>query len=140
MTATTTSIPATRTSAGADRAYWLLRTVFTVAPIVFGLDKFVGLLTDWEQYLAPWINDLVPGTAHQAMLAVGVIEVLAGVAVAVTPRFGGLLVAGWLAGIIVNLLILGEYVDIALRDAGLLVGALALAALASDRRKDTNTV
>ncbi len=113
----------------------LLRTVFTIAPIAFGLDKFAELLTDWEQYLAPWVNDLVPGSASDAMLAVGAIEVVAGIAVAVVPRFGALLVAGWLAGIILNLVTMGEYYDIALRDFGLLVGALALAALAFDRTK-----
>ena len=123
------------TSRGADRAFLLLRTVFTIAPIAFGLDKFAELLTDWEQYLAPWVNDLVPGTAHEAMLAVGVIEVVAGIAVALAPRFGALLVAGWLAGIILNLVTMGEYYDVALRDFGLLVGALALAVLAFDRRK-----
>ena len=135
MTATTDSVPATRTWVGADRAYQLLRTVFAVAPIAFGLDKFAGLLTDWEQYLAPWINDIVPGTAHQAMLAVGVIEVVAGLAVAFAPRFGALLVAAWLAGIIVNLVSMGDYYDVALRDFGLLVGALALATLAFDRQR-----
>lgn len=135
MAATTSSAPATRTRTGGELAYRLLWTAFTVAPIAFGLDKFVGLLTDWEQYLAPWINDLVPGTAHQAMLAVGVTEVIAGIAVAVVPRFGALLVAGWLAGIIVNLVSMGEYYDIALRDFGLMIGALALAALAFDRHR-----
>ena len=124
-----------RTSRGADRAFLLLRTVFTIAPIAFGLDKFAELLTDWEQYLAPWVNDLVPGTAHEAMLAVGVIEVAAGIVVALAPRFGALLVAGWLAGIILNLVTMGEYYDIALRDFGLLVGALALAVLAFDRHQ-----
>ena len=137
MTAHTTSAPATRTEPGTQLAYRLLRTLFIVAPIAFGVDKFVGLLTDWEQYLAPWIDDLVPGTAHQAMLAVGVIEVVAGVAVGLAPRFGALLVAGWLAGIIINLLTLGQYYDIALRDVGLMVAALALAALAFDRQKAT---
>jgi hypothetical protein len=111
--------------------------VFVVAPIAFGLDKFAGLLTDWEQYLAPWVNDIVPGSAHQAMLAVGVVEVLAGIAVAVAPRYGALLVAAWLAGIILNLVSMGEYYDVALRDFGLLVGALALAALATGRGKAT---
>ncbi len=120
---------------GPDRAFLLLRTVFTIAPIAFGLDKFAELLTDWERYLAPWVNDLVPGSAHDAMLAVGVIEVAAGIAVAVAPRFGSLLVAGWLAGIILNLVTMGEYYDVALRDFGLLVGALALAALAFDRHR-----
>ncbi len=123
------------TSFRSEGAFLLLRSVFTIAPIAFGLDKFAEILTDWEMYLAPWINDLVPGNAYDAMLAVGVIEVVAGIAVAVVPRYGALLVAGWLAGIIVNLVTMGDYYDIALRDFGLLVGALALAFLASDRRK-----
>jgi hypothetical protein len=135
MTTTTSPTRTTGTSVGVDRAFLLLRTVFTIAPIAFGLDKFAGLLTDWEAYLAPWVNDLVPGTAHQTMLAVGVIEVVAGIAVALAPRFGALLVAGWLAGIILNLVTMGDYYDIALRDFGLLVGALALAVLAFDRRR-----
>ena len=116
---------------GAHQAFLLLRTVFTIAPILFGLDKFLGLLTDWEAYLAPWVNDLVPGTAHQAMLAVGVVEILAGLLVAVRPAIGGYVVAAWLLGIIVNLVTMGEYYDVALRDFGLLVGALALARLAT---------
>jgi len=116
------------------QAFLMLWAVFSVAPIVFGLDKLAGLLTDWEQYLVPWINDLVPGTAHQAMLAVGVIEVVAGLLVAVRPDLGGYVVAAWLAGIIVNLVTQNEYWDIALRDLGLLVGALALARLATARR------
>lgn len=119
------------TPSGARHAYLLLRTVFTIAPIAFGLDKFVDLLTDWEQYLAPWINDIVPGSAHQAMLAVGVVEILAGVLVAVRPAIGGYVVAAWLLGIIVNLLSIGDYYDIAVRDFGLLIGALALARLAA---------
>jgi hypothetical protein len=125
------------TPTGAHQAFLLLRTVFTIAPIAFGLDKFLGILTDWEQYLAPWINDIVPGNAHQAMLTVGVIEIIAGIAVAVAPRYGSLLVAGWLAGIVVNLVSMGEYYDVALRDFGVLVGALALAVLAWDRGKAT---
>ena len=130
-TASTTSTSATtHRTPGADRAFLLLRSVFTIAPIAFGLDKFAELLTDWEQYLAPWVDDLVPGTAHEAMLAVGVIEVVAGIAVAVAPRFGALLVAGWLGGIILNLLLVGGYGDIAFRDFGLMLGALTLARLA----------
>ena len=112
------------------QGFTLLRVGFTVAPILFGLDKFLGLLTDWERYLAPQIDALVPGTAHQAMLGVGVVEVVAGLVVAVRPRIGGYVVAAWLAGIIVNLLLIGGFADIALRDFGLLVGALALARLA----------
>src|SRR3954451_67450 len=117
----------------AEQAFRLLRTVFTVAPIVFGLDKFVNLLTDWPGYLAPLADRLVPGTAQQAMYAVGVIEIVAGLLVAARPRYGAVVVAAWLTGIIVNLLALGDFYDVALRDFGLLVGALALWRLASRR-------
>ncbi len=112
------------------QVFTLLRIGFTVLPIVFGLDKFAGVLTHWTQYLAPQIDRLVPGTASQAMMAVGVVEVVAGLVVAVLPRFGGPLVAAWLAGIILNLLLLGSFYDVALRDLGLLFGALALSRLA----------
>ena len=133
--ATTTS-PARAGATRADLARTMLRTLFTVAPIAFGLDKFAEVLTDWELYLAPWINDIVPGSAHDAMLLVGVIEIVAGIVVALTPRWGALLVAAWLAGIIVNLLTMGEYYDVALRDFGLLVAALALAVLATPSREE----
>jgi len=114
------------------QAVTLLRVAFTVAPVLFGLDKFAGVLTDdWTRYLAPEMNAILPGSAHDAMLAVGVVEIAAGVVVLVAPRFGGLLVAAWLGGIIVNLLLAGGYGDIALRDFGLLLGALTLARLAS---------
>lgn len=120
------------------QAYALLRVAFTVAPILFGLDKFVGWLTDWEIYLAPQLNDVVPGNAHQAMLAIGAVEIVAGLVVAVVPRFGGYLVAAWLGGIIVNLLVLGDYYDVALRDFGLLLAALTLARLASAEHTRTH--
>ena len=114
------------------QAFTLLRIVFTVAPILFGLDKFAEVLNDnWTAYLAPEFNDLIPGSAADAMHLVGVIEIAAGIIVFVTPRFGGLLVAAWLAGIIVSLLLVGGYGDIALRDFGLLVGALTLSRLAA---------
>jgi uncharacterized membrane protein YphA (DoxX/SURF4 family) len=115
----------------AYRAFLLLRVAFTVAPIAFGLDKFFNGMVDWEKYLAPWINRLLPGTGHSLMLVVGVVEIVAGLAVAIRPRYGALLVAGWLAGIIVNLLTYSGYYDIALRDFGLLLGALTLGLLAS---------
>jgi hypothetical protein len=114
----------------AYQAFLLLRTAFTLAPIAFGLDKFFNVLTNWEQYLAPSINDIAPGTAHQAMLAVGVIEIVAGLLVAVRPDLGSYVVALWLAGIIVNLLLVPGFYDVALRDFGLLVAALALTRLA----------
>jgi hypothetical protein len=119
------------TPAAAHRAFVLLRTVFTIAPIAFGLDKFFDFMTNWEHYLAPWVNDLVPGTGHQAMLAVGVVEILAGALVALRPAIGAYVVAAWLIGIIVNLVSIGDYYDIALRDFGLFISALALAMLAA---------
>jgi hypothetical protein len=137
MTAITTTdaravaVTQPRLSNPAFQAFTLLRVGFAVAPILFGLDKFLNWLVDWPIYLAPQIDDLVPGNAHQAMLAVGVIEIIAGIVVAVRPKFGGYLVAAWLAGIILNLLIAADFYDIALRDFGLLIGALALARVAT---------
>jgi hypothetical protein len=141
---TTSQLPQ-RTGVGAllaadpsRQAYLLLRTVFTVAPIVFGLDKFANILTNWPGYLAPVIDHIVPGTAQQLMYLVGAVEVVAGLVVAVRPRYGALLVTAWLAGIIVNLLLIPGYFDVALRDFGLLVAALALSrlAVAHDRTVD----
>jgi hypothetical protein len=115
----------------AYQAFLILRVGFVVAPILFGLDKFTNLLTDWTTYLAPAVDRLVPGSASGAMLAVGVIEIVAGLVVAVRPKVGGYLVAAWLAGIIGNLLLLGDHYDVALRDFGLLLATLALARLAT---------
>jgi len=116
----------------AAQAYLLLRVAFTLAPILFGIDKFAHVLTnDWTRYLPTQFNDIRPGNAATAMHIVGPIEIVAGLVVAIAPRFGGLLVAGWLAGIIANLLLVGGYGDIALRDFGLLIGALALNRLAT---------
>jgi hypothetical protein len=115
----------------AYQAFTLLRIGFTVLPIVMGADKFANVLVSWEQYLAPWIRDLSPLSATHTMHVVGVIEIVAGVVVAVKPRYGALLVAGWLGGIVVNLLTYSGYYDVALRDFGLMLGALTLARLAS---------
>ncbi len=115
----------------AYQAFWLLRIAFTAAPILFGADKFANLMVNWEQYLAPWIRDLSPFTASGTMHVVGVIEIVAGLFVAVKPRYGAYVVAAWLAGIVVNLLTYSGYYDVALRDFGLMLGALALARLAS---------
>jgi hypothetical protein len=112
------------------QAFLLLRTAFTVAPILFGLDKFANLMTFWPKYLAHWIDAIVPGTAQQDMYVVGGIEVIAGLVVLAAPRFGAWLVAAWLAGIIVNLLTYSGFYDIALRDFGLLIAAVALGRLA----------
>lgn len=138
---TSTASSTTRGSAGlfvdGNRlAFILLRSVFTIAPILFGLDKFARVLTDdWERYLAPWIDGLIPGDAHTAMIIVGIVEIVAGIVVGFLPRYGGLLVAAWLLGIIVSLVSVGGYLDIALRDFGLLVGALALSALGFAQRR-----
>jgi hypothetical protein len=115
----------------AYQAFLLLWVGLSVAPILFGLDKFFDVLVDWKIYLAPEFDDLLPGNAHQIMLAVGVVEIVAGLLVAVRPRIGGYVVAAWLAGIIVSLLLQADYYDIALRDFGLMLGALTLARLAS---------
>ncbi len=115
----------------AYQAFWLLRIGFVVAPILFGLDKFFHVLVDWDRYLAPEFADLFNAEAHTLMYAVGAIEIVAGLVVAVRPRFGGYLIAAWLAGIIFNLLLIGDFYDIALRDFGLLLAALTLARLAT---------
>jgi hypothetical protein len=128
------AVGALRTPSAQDPAYqafWLLRIGFTVAPILFGLDKFFHVLVDWDRYLAPEFSDLFNVQAHTLMYAVGAIEIVAGLVVALRPRFGGYLVAAWLAGIIINLLMLADYYDIALRDFGLLLAALTLARLAA---------
>ena len=111
-------------------AYLVLRTAFVVAPVVFGLDKFTNWLVDWTQYLAPTVADLLPLAPQQAMYAVGVVEVLAGILVALHPRLGAAVVAAWLGGIIVNLTLVGGFLDVALRDLGLLLAAVALQRLA----------
>ena len=124
--------PTSRTDHDATyQAYAVLRTAFTVAPIIFGLDKFTNIMVRWDQYLAPALSDPLPVTPHQAMYAVGVIEVVAGVLVFLHARLGAIVVAAWLAGIIVNLLLIPGYYDVAFRDFGLLLAAVALQRLAS---------
>jgi uncharacterized membrane protein YphA (DoxX/SURF4 family) len=113
------------------QAFALMRLAFTVAPIAFGLDKFFNVMVDWPNYLAPWINDIAPGTGQEFMYVVGAIEILAGIIVALKPRYGAYVVAGWLAGIVINLLTHSGFYDIALRDFGLMLAALTLARLAS---------
>ena len=115
----------------AYQGFWLLRIGFVVAPILFGLDKFAHVLVDWDRYLAPEFTDLFNAQAHTLMYGVGAIEIVAGLVVLLRPRFGGYLVAAWLAGIITNLLLMADYYDIALRDFGLLLAALTLARLAT---------
>ena len=115
----------------AYQAFWLLRIGLTVAPILFGLDKFAHVLVDWDTYLAPEFTDLFNARAHTVMYFVGAIEIIAGVVVLVRPRVGGYLVAAWLTGIIVNLLMMADFYDVALRDFGLVLAGLTLARLAT---------
>ena len=115
-----------------NRSFWLLRIVYGVVPIVAGLDKFTHLLTNWDQYLAPQVNTMLGGNGHAFMLVVGVIEVIAGIGVFFKPKIFGYVVGLWLLGIIANLLMTGQYFDIALRDLGLSLGAFALARLSAE--------
>jgi uncharacterized membrane protein YphA (DoxX/SURF4 family) len=123
----------TRLRDPAYQAFLLLRTGFVLAPVLFGLDKFFNWSTYWPKYLAPWIDRIVPGDAQAFMFVVGGIEIVAGIAVLVSPRWGSLLVAGWLAGIVVNLLTANapQFYDVALRDVGLFLAALTLNRLAT---------
>jgi uncharacterized membrane protein YphA (DoxX/SURF4 family) len=116
----------------AHQAFWLLRIGFTVAPILFGLDKFFNWSVDWPDYLASWVNSIAPGSGQDFMYVVGGVEILAGLLVLLAPRIGAFVVAAWLGGIIVNLLTYDapQYYDIALRDFGLMLGALTLGRLA----------
>jgi len=120
-----------RTADPAEQAFMILRAAFTVAPILFGADKFFHLMVNWDRYLAPMLSDPLPFTPHQLMYAVGVIEIIAGIVVAIHPRLGAPVVAAWLAGIIVNLLLIPGFYDVALRDFGLFLAAIALARLAT---------
>ena len=109
-----------------------MRFGFTVAPIVAGLDKFLHLLVNWDQYLPPVVNRLIGGNGHELMLAVGISEIVAGIGVAIKPKVFAYVVAAWLLLIIVNLLLIPGYYDVALRDLGLSLGALALARLSHE--------
>ena len=125
---------ATTTASWSDsryQAFATMRLAFTVAPIAFGLDKFFNEMVHWPNYLAPWINDIMPGSGQEFMYVVGAIEILAGIIVALKPRYGGYIVAAWLGAIVINLLTYSGFYDIALRDFGLMLGALTLARLAA---------
>lgn len=119
------------TSSPAHRAYQILHLGFTVAPILAGVDKFFNMLTQWDQYVPAFVSTTLGGNTHAFMMVVGVIEVVAGIGVAVKPRIFSYVVAGWLGAIIVNLLLIPGFFDIALRDFGLLLGALALGQLSA---------
>jgi hypothetical protein len=116
----------------ARQAYQILHLAFFLAPVVAGIDKFLHLLVDWDMYLAPWVANLSPISEHRLMLLVGVVEIAAGLIVAFRPRVGAWVVFAWLWAIIVNLLSHPGFYDIALRDFGLSLGALALARLSRD--------
>jgi hypothetical protein len=114
------------------QAFQILHTAFVVAPVVAGADKFFHILTDWDKYCVPAIPNMIGLSVHTFMLLVGVVEIVAGLLVAVAPRIGSWVVTAWLCGIIINLLLLGAYFDVALRDFGLALGSAALARLSVD--------
>ena len=124
-------VQARRRSDPAYHAYLLLRIGFTVLPLLFGIDKYFNGLVYWPKYLAHWIAAIPPGTPQQIMYGVGAVEILAGLVVALKPRYGGYLVSLWLAGIVVNLFSYSGFYDIAMRDFGLMLAALTLARLAA---------
>jgi hypothetical protein len=113
----------------AYQAYQILHVGFTVLPVITGLDKFTHVLVNWDIYLAPVVARLSPIPPHSLMMIIGVVEVIAGILVAVKPRIGAYVVAAWLCGIIINLLMVPGFYDVALRDFGLSLGAIALARL-----------
>ena len=131
MPSAVASATAAEAARPAQQAFWILRLGFIAAPILAGLDKFFHLLVDWDKYLPPVVNNLTGGHGHQLMLAVGVVEMAAGVGVAVKPKVFSYVVAAWLAVIIINLLLIPGYFDVALRDFGLLLAALALGRLSA---------
>lgn len=122
-------LPASGTMTPAHQAYQILHWGFAALPVIAGLDKFVHVLVNWDQYLAPIVPQILHIQAHTFMMIVGVIEIIAGIVVAIKPRIGSYVVAAWLVGIIVNLLLAHAYYDVALRDFGLALGALALSRL-----------
>ena len=128
----TTDVINVRASSPSYQAYQILHVAFTVAPIVAGMDKFFHFLVNWDIYLSPLVEKTLGISAHSFMLGVGVVEVVAGLLVAAAPRIGGYVVGLWLCGIILNLLSIPAYLDVALRDLGLALGAFALARLSED--------
>ena len=127
-----TPMTSVRVSSPSYQAYQILHIAFTVAPIIAGIDKFFHVLADWDMYLSPLVSRVLGINGHTFMLGVGVVEIIAGLLVAVAPRIGGWVVAAWLCGIILNLLSIPSFFDIALRDLGLALGAAALARLSVD--------
>jgi hypothetical protein len=123
---------AVRTASPTYQAYQILHIAFTVAPIAAGLDKFVHFLVNWDQYLSPLVPRVTGISPHVFMQGVGVVEIVAGLIVAFAPRIGGWIVGLWLCGIVVNLLTIPAYFDIALRDVGLALGAFALARVSEE--------
>ena len=126
---TSRSKPAADVSGPSYEAYQILHVAFVVAPIVAGLDKFFSLLVNWEQYLPAFVNRAVGGHGHELMLVAGVIEIIAGLGVLFKPKYFAYVVCAWLLMIVVNLLLIPGFYDVALRDFGLALGALALARL-----------
>lgn len=124
----------THASDNVDRVTNLLHWTYGLVPIAAGADKFTHLLTDWDKYLAPAVTNIIPLPPHTFMMIVGVIEIIAGIIVLVRPRIGSLIVGCWLIGIVINLLLTGQYFDIAVRDTVMAIGSFSLYMLLGDRR------
>jgi hypothetical protein len=113
----------------AGKVQQLMRYTYGLVPIVAGLDKFTNLLTDWKNYIAPALCNMLPFSASMFMAIVGIIEIIAGIIVLMRPRIGGYIVMAWLIAIALNLLISGHYYDVAVRDLVMAIGAYSLAKL-----------
>lgn len=120
-------------SSAVQKVTTIMRWTYSLVPILAGLDKFTHILVNWDQYLAPVVTDVIPMEPHSFMSIVGVIEIIAGILVFIRPRMGSLVVAGWLLGIVINLLLAGNYYDVAVRDAVMAVGAFSLFLLSGDK-------
>lgn len=117
-----------------DTPWWALRWCFGVVPVVAGLDKFTNMLTDWTQYLNPLVERIIPISSSTFMHVAGVIEIGAGVLIMTKyTRFAAYIVSGWLALIALSLLFSGRYLDVAVRDLVMAVGAFALARMTEVR-------
>ena len=132
MAGTAAKVRVADTSRPSYQAYQILRVAFIIAPVVMGLDKFLGLLANWDRYLPAFVNNILGGHVHEFFYVVGIIEIIAGIGVIFKPKIFGYVVAAWLALIIVNLLLIPGYFDVALRDFGLLLAALALGRLSQE--------
>lgn len=135
ITAHVRSAQVTTTHTAIEQVVQILRWTFGIVPIVAGIDKFLHILTNWDQYLAPAIAHILPFSTHTFMLIVGIIEIIAGILVLAKPKIGSIIVSAWLVGIVLNLLLTGTYFDIAIRDLVMAISAFCLFKLTNEHRE-----